>query len=319
MTNLQKQDNKIEELRKVHEDPEYENIALRKRGKNFLIKNHILYKRNTRTDGNEHLLVIPHGMRREILYQNHNEPVAGHLGFSKTFNRIRDRYYWDSMQADIEKDVKGCPNCQARKGQTHLRPAGFFKPLTVGQPFDRVGIDFLGPFRRRKRGKVVIVVATDYATRWVEARALPNGKVEHVARFVVEQIICRHGAPRILFSDRGKVFQSQVVKEILNYLGSENRFTTAYHPQTNGLTERFNKTLAGMLSKYTNTAHTDWDEYIPHVVFAYNTAVQDTTQMTPFKLLYGRSPILPSEAQVSNNIETDEAKRTLKYVQKFAE
>ena len=88
-------------------------------------------------------------------------------------------------------------------------------------------------------------------------------------------------------------------------MGAENHFTTAYRPQTNGLTERLNKTLADMLSMYVNTPQTDWDEYLPQVTFAYNTARQESTKITPFELLYGRLAILPTEAQLAEPIETE--------------
>lgn len=116
--------------------------------------------------------------------------------------------------------------------------------IAVSTPFEKIGIDLLGPFRRSRNGKTVIVVATDYATRWAETKALLNGKAGPVAKFIVEQIITRHGAPRHILSDRGKTFQSELVSEVLKLSGITRQFTTAYHPSCNGLTERFNKTLA---------------------------------------------------------------------------
>lgn len=111
-----------------------------------------------------------------------------------------------------------------------------------------MGIDILGPFRKSKKGKTVIIVATDYATRWAETEALPNGKAAPVARFILERIITKHGAPRHLLSNKGTVFQSELVQELLKIMGTTSTFTTAYHPSCNGLTERLNKTLADMIS-----------------------------------------------------------------------
>ncbi|KAK9679716.1 Integrase zinc binding domain [Popillia japonica] len=150
-----------------------------------------------------------------------------------------------------------------------------------------------------------VLVATDYATRWVEAKAIPSGKAEPVAKFIVEQIICRHGSPKYLLSDRGTVFLSKMVTEVLQLLGTQSIFTTAYKPSTNGLTERFNKTLADMLSLYTSTSQKDWDAFLPHCVFAYNTTIQESTRFTPFKLVYGRDPVLPDEAQLLQEMFTN--------------
>lgn len=153
----------------------------------------------------------------------------------------------------------------------------------------------------------MIVVATDYATRWVEAKALTNGKANTVADFILERIITKHGSPKTLLSDRGATFRSDLVQELLKIMGVVNSFTTSYHPQCNGLTERFNHTLADMLSIYTNTEQTDWCQYISHVTFAYNTAKQETTKYSPFMLVYGREPVLPTEANLMEDITTSDA------------
>lgn len=232
------------------------------------------------------------------MYSNHSEPLSGHLGTAKILHRIQQRFYWDGLRKDVERFIKGCPDCQARKGQQNRKPVGLLHPIPVGTPFEKVGIDILGPFRRSSQGKTVIVVATDYATRWAETEALPSGKAGPIAKFILEKIITRHGTPKELLSDRGKVFQSELVKELLKSMGTTSQFTTAYHPSTNGLTERLNKTLADMISIYTNTNQTNWDQYLPHVTFAYNSTKQDTTNFSPFMLVYGREPILPSEANL---------------------
>ena len=104
-------------------------------------------------------------------------------------------------------------------------------------------------------------------------------------------------------SDRGTNFRSELIGELLRIMGTNRQFTTAYHPSCNGLTERFNKTLADMLAMYTNTNQTDWDEFLPHVTFAYNTSRQDTTKLSPLMLVYGREPVLPSETSLRKNIE----------------
>ena len=258
----------------------------------------MLHKRNTSASGNDLLLVIPHELIGEILFSNHNEPLSGHLGITKTLYKIKDRYFWDSLQRDVIKFVKGCPDCQARKGSGNRLPQGLLQPIPIGLPFSKVGIDVIGPFRITQKRKTVVVVATDYATRWVEAKALVNQKAEHIALFILENIICRHGCPVEFVTDRGTNFRSELVTNLCRIMGINNLFTTSYHPQCNGLTERCNQTIKDMLAMYTNTQQTDWDLYVPHVVFAYNTSRQDTTKMSPFMLVYGREPILPTDASL---------------------
>lgn len=295
---FQNKDETIRKLVKAVEHPENASIGLAKRAKNFRLENGVLYRINSNNTGRNKLLVIPKALVGEIMYSHHSEPLCGHLGMAKTLHKIKDRYYWDGLQKDVERFVKGCADCQARKGQQNRKPIGLLQPIPVGTPFERIGIDLLGPFRKSRNGNTMIVVATDYATRWAETKALPNGKTGPVAKFILENIVTRHGAPKYLLSDRGKVFQSELVNELIKKMGTTKQFTTAYHPSTNGLTERLNKTLADMLSIYTNTQQTDWDEYLGQVTFAYNTSRQDTTKFSPFMLVYGREPILPTEANL---------------------
>ncbi|GFX46344.1 retrovirus-related Pol polyprotein from transposon 297 [Trichonephila clavipes] len=118
--------------------------------------------------------------------------------------------------------------------------------------------------------------------------AVTTTEVDEIAKFLLEEIVLRHGAPRVIITDRGAVFRSRLVSSLVDLCNIDHRFTTAYHPQTNGLTERFNKTLADMLSMYVDVEQKNWDEILPFVTFAYNTAKQETTGFTPFYLLHGR-------------------------------
>ena len=136
---------------------------------------------------------------------------------------------------------------------------------------------------------------TDYATRWVEAFPTKDRKATTVAKILVDEIICRHGAPRELLSDRGQEFLSNLVAEVCEYFVTKKVNTTSYHPQTNGLCERFNKTLCQMLSFDCDLNQENWDTFLPMVLFAYRTSQQKTVRETLFRLLYGREPRLPSD------------------------
>ena len=120
-----------------------------------------------------------------------------------------------------------------------------------------------------------------------------------IARLLVKQIISRHGAPCELLSDRGAAFLSSLMKDVCQVMGTHKVNTTAYHPQSDGLVERFNHTLIDMLSKTVDQSGRNWDEQLPFVLFAYWTSVQESTQESPFFLLYGRDPLLPSELGLS--------------------
>ncbi|CAB4421453.1 unnamed protein product [Rhizophagus irregularis] len=126
-------------------------------------------------------------------------------------------------------------------------------------PFDRIGIDIVGPLPTTKKGNKYIVVATEYLTKWPEARALPDAKASSVVSFFYEDIICRHGCPKEILTDRGSHFVNEMLNSLCDELGVKHRLSTAYHPQTNGLVERFNRTLCEALAKFSNENHDDWD------------------------------------------------------------
>jgi hypothetical protein len=158
-----------------------------------------------------------------------------------------------------------------------------------------VSVDILGPFPdTRTTMNRYIAVFCDHLTRWVEAVAFRRQTSEVVARMLVERICCRHGSPRILLSDRGAPFRILKVKKV---------HTAAYRPQTNGLVERFNRTLASMLSMYVDSQHQDWDRFLPYVVFAYNTTLHPATNESPFFMLYGREARLPVDVAMGMPVE----------------
>ncbi|GFW07400.1 transposon Ty3-I Gag-Pol polyprotein [Trichonephila clavipes] len=133
--------------------------------------------------------------------------------------------------------------------------------------------------------KLMTGFARDFTGR--ECTEMSFAEVEEIAKFLLEEIVLRQGAPRVIITDRGAVFRSRLVSSLVDLCNIDHRFTTAYHPQTNGLTERFNKTLADILSMYVDVEQKNWDEILPFVTFAYNTAKQETTGLTPFYLLHG--------------------------------
>lgn len=193
----------------------------------------------------------------------------------------------------MRRYVATCDPCQRRK-TPRSRPAGTLQSIEVPpERFFRVGLDLLGPFPLSQAGNRWIAVATDYATRYAITRALPTSCATEVADFLLHAVILHHGASRQLVTDRGRYFLSQVIDDLLRSCCTKPNLTTAYHPQTNGLTERFNKTLTDMLAMYVSADHHDWDVLLPYVTFAYNSSRLDTAGYSPFFLLFGREPTLP--------------------------
>jgi hypothetical protein len=201
------------------------------------------------------------------------------------------------MKADIRYWVASCEPCQQRKTPNNLKPTEL-TPIPVGQPFDLIAMDIVGPLPKTKNNNHYLLVITEYLTKWVEAFPIPNDESITIAKILVNEIFSRYGAPKRLLSDRGTNFLSGLIADICTIMGIERRFTTAYHPQTDGLTERFNHTIASMISKYVSNDQNDWDEFIPFVLSAYRNSPQESTGEKPSYLMFGRDVRLPMDVSL---------------------
>ena len=246
------------------------------------------------------VLCLPRNYRIDVLRVLHDNPIAGgHLGVDRVFNRVFARYFWEGMYDDVSNYVRSCLSCQTQKKSTHAQPVPAMAMEVASYPFERVCVDILGPLPESPSGYTHIVIFVDYFSRWAIARPLKSREGEldakTVARVLLDDVVCKHGRPQFLLSDRGSNFMSKLVLELLVMMGISKLNTTSYHPQTNGLVERFNGTIMSMLRSIVDVASQDWAEYVQMVVFAYNTSIQVTLQESPFFILHGRDPVLPGD------------------------
>ncbi|CAI5646298.1 unnamed protein product [Oreochromis niloticus] len=232
-------------------------------------------------------LLVPRSLRSQVLELVHGSVGAGHYGNAKTLRRLRGRFYWPGCQRDVELHVHCCDTCTAQKGPTQRSTAPLQQYL-VGAPMERVGVDVLGPFPVTESGNRYVLVAMDYFTKWPEAYAVPDQSASTTAEKLVEEMFARFGVPAELHSDQGRNFESKVFGEICRRLGVEKTRTTPLHPQSDGLVERFNRTLATQLTILTSRHQRDWDRHLPLVLWSYRTAVQESSQCTPAALMFGR-------------------------------
>lgn len=268
------------------------NSRLRRQLSHFKLIDGALYRSTHQPYGPQWVPVVPRSLRSQVLAALHDDATAGHLGFQKTYDRVRTRFFWPGLSSAVARYVASCVPCQQRKRST-LPPAGPLQPLACPEaPFHTVGIDLYGPLPATSRGYRWIVTAVDHLTRYAETAPVSTGCASEIAEFFLQAVLLRHGAPRVLLSDRGKTFLAQIVADVLKAASTVHKTTSSYHPQTNGLTERFHRTLSDMLSMYIQPDHSNWDTILPFVTFAYNTAIQSTTGYSPFYLVFGRQPSL---------------------------
>jgi hypothetical protein len=245
----------------------------------YILKEGILYKKR-----NEQLLRVVRRFEIEpILYLMHDHQLSAHFGVTTTRERVKEKYFWPGMDKDIEDYVRSCDNCQRRGKRDNIHK---LHSIEVKEPFYCIGIDFVGPLPLTENNNKHIIVAIDYFTKWPEARATKTVSSEEAANFIFEEIICRHGCPRKILTDRGTSFNNQLVRKLVERFNIKHNLSTPYHPKTNGLVERFNRTLCESLAKL--GGEKNWDKNIAPVLYAYRTRKQESTKMKPFYLTYGR-------------------------------
>jgi transposase InsO family protein len=242
-------------------------------------------------------LVVPRSLQARVLKACHDDALGGHFGERRTLRKARQRFWWPEMASTVQYWVKSCANCQSRK-QSTARPAGLLQPIHTDHPGQVWSVDIYGPLPVSEKGNKYVFAFTDHFTRWVEAWATSEVSSEVVAKLLV-RVVHRYGCMEQLLSDRGSQFLSDAMGLVYEMLGIKKISTTAWHPQTNGLTERWNKTLGDGLATLTDPAGpygkfaAQWDDALKWFTCAYNTSVHDVTGYTPFFLQHGREMRLP--------------------------
>ncbi|CAH8505009.1 unnamed protein product [Schistosoma turkestanicum] len=238
-----------------------------------------------RDDDENWVAIIPKDLRQEMIRECHQ---VAHTGIARTTDLLRQSAYWPGMKDDVARYVLACQRCQLMKGDRCIRPPLQSIPVTaVG---DLWSVDIMGPFPQTTSGNQYLLVMTEHATRWVNAVPMADQRARTVTEAVMRHIVADHGIPKIILTDQGPCFESDEFKSRLKQLGIKRVRTTPYHPQTNGLTERNNRTLKEWLASKGG----DWEKELPLILLAHRASAQGTTRKSPFQLMYGRRPRLPT-------------------------
>ena len=266
----------------------------------FHIKQGILYRETLMNiskggDGIRSQIVVPVKYRQMILERGHSDIFAAHLGVNKTKHRITQNFYWPEMGKQIKEFCRQCDVCQ-RLGNNRDRTKAKLCPLPViSTPFKCIGVDIVGPLpKATKRGNRFILTIVDHATRYPEAIPLSNIETNTVADALVGYM-SRMGFASEIITDLGTSFTSKLMKRLWQICGIKHKETTAYHPESNGLTEKFNGTLMRMIRAYLAENPNNWDQKLQSLLFAYRSVPQASTGFSPFELLFGRKVKGPLE------------------------
>ena len=295
---LKIQDDWITEQRKDEYCRNSYDLMKKEQDESFELNNKLLINK-------EGKILVPKTKIEEILRLNHDHILAGHLGIAKTTARIKRQYVWPNMINDIKKHVTSCIQCAKRKAIGSSKAP--LQPIAPAERvWERIAMDVVGPLPETIKNNKYILVLSDYATRFAITIAMEDQKARTVAKHLVEKIITKYGAPEIILTDQGTNFLSKLIKEICELFKIKQIRTTSYHPQTDGLVERLNRTICDMLACYVNEQPDKWDEFLDFVTLAYNSSEQATLKNCPFFLFYGRQPVLPSDIIIRREFFDDE-------------
>ena len=251
-------------------------------------------------------IIMPEKLRKDAMRDVHGGPLGAHLGLRKTLAKMKLRFYWCGMAADARSFIRTCDLCARRKSPPRQRRAPL-QQSRVGAPMERIALDLMGPLPKTESGNRWILVVGDYHTKWVEAYALPDARAETVARKLVEEFISRFGVPNEIHSDQGSNFKSHLFAEVCVLLGVTKTRTTPYNPKSDGMIERFNRTLINMVAILLgdDTTQKTWDEHLAVATSAYRSSPHESTGETPNMLMLGRETKLPVDL-TTQTIEEEE-------------
>src|SRR5512138_3711058 len=248
-------------------------------------------------------------LKQLILQQAHESSYSIHPGSTKMYLDLKEKYWWVSMKREIAEFVALCDVCQRVKAE-HQRPAGLLQPLQVPEwKWDEIGMDFITGLPKTQGGYDSIWVVVDRLTkvaRFIPVKTTYGGN--KLAELYFARIVSLHGIPKKIVSDRGSQFTSHFWKKLQEELGTRLNFSTAYHPQTDGQTERLNQILEDMLRACVLDFGRTWDKSLPYAEFSYNNSYQASIQMAPYEALYGRkcrTPLLWDQVGESQVFGTD--------------
>ena len=253
------------------------------------------------------VVVCPAKMRKDIIWATHK---LSHAGFMKTLKRLRLIWFWPGMTSDIRRLVKSCEVCQTAKSGGLHRPFSQ-GPLWVGRPWQKVAIDLLGPLPVTPKGNKWILVLVDHFTRWQDAIALPDATAPVVAD-ALDKVFSYFGLPEELHSDRGTQFESELMTELCDLMRVVKTRTSAYHPQSNGMVERGNRTLGDSLRALLYSHAQDqesWDVLLPQIMRSFRATPHSKTEETANFLMFGRECRLPDQL-IDGTHSVEETNRT---------
>lgn len=242
---------------------------------------------------NNSIRIPPQDQREGLIKEHHSSTLGGHKGVTKTYNRLRQKYYWDLMKTEVQTFIQNCTGCQLKKLVRVKGRQPMYLTDTPGSSFDKVAMDVMGPLPITTQGHRYILTLQDLLTKYLITVPMKTATSIEIADGLRKYIISYFGAPRSILTDQGTNFTSSLIKALSRKFRITPIRTTAFHPQSNGSVERTHHVLTEYLKQYTDQGK-NWEEYLDLDMFSYNTSYHESTKFTPCELILGKLARLPS-------------------------
>lgn len=240
-------------------------------------------------------LVVPEPLRLNLVRSSHCPPTSAHLGISKTTELLRRYFFWPTLCKDVHKFISACKECKAIKSINYTNRPPLSSLPTTFRPFQRIYLDFLGPYPRTVSGNTCILIAVDHYSKFVLTRALRQATAQEVVKFLEKCIFLVFGVPEVIVTDNGKQFASNLLVKLLQKYGVQHMYTAKYSPQGNA-SERVNRTLLASLRAYIKEDQRKWDQHLDAITHALRNVCHDSTHYPPNFLVFGHHPIVHGSA-----------------------
>ena len=259
-------------------------------------------------------VVVPLKYRRDILRLAHDHQLASHLVVNKTYDRVLRHFFWPGLKKDVVQYCKSCHVCQVvgKPNQT-VPPAPLYPIPAIGEPFEQVVVDCVGPLPRSKSGNKFLLTIMCVATRFPEVIPLRNITAPAVVKALIKYFSV-FGLPKVIQTDKGSNFMSQVFAQVLKQLAITHVYSSAYHPESQGAFERFHQTLKFMLRAYCLEFEKDWDDGVHLMMFAAREVVQESLGFSPSELVFAHSVRGPLKLLKEKWLDEAEPQNLLDYV-----